>query len=122
MSDKTVDEMKAELEASGFLLDYGAISSELFIKTPDGLLIEYPFALEDEHIHINKAYAHLQERKELEALRKHTLLLYEAGKRVGTRTINREDEALFEALLLVNRSWAYIERYNITADESEPDE
>ena len=76
---KTIDEKKAELIEAGYLFEYGRQSDTLFIKTPDELLIEYPWMLADENLHIIKAYAHLQDKRKLEILEK---LIIEIGNPV----------------------------------------
>ncbi len=121
---KTIDDMKDELEANG----YEFVAPDVHggyghIITNDGLKLHWDY--DDNENNIRKAYAHLQKQRELEALRSYVLQLNKASeevKRFDGKTSNPLDVATKELFLVANRAFAYIDAYNITTDESDPDE
>lgn len=115
MDEKTIEGMKTELEAAGYKRTCERVGGHDtdYLVSPDGK----KYKISNDVIRL--CYESLQDKLELQALRDYTQQLYKAGQEVGQRTIPRSDEPLFYALLLVNRSWAYIERFNITPPEGD---
>ena len=121
MSKKTIDEMKSELEAGGYSVRWiGSFWGNFEIGTPD------EWELSSKNIHrelpqahtiykgmIQQAYDHLQERRELEVLREFVL-------ESGSDYLDIHDPSIGE--YVSDEADKLIERFNITADESDNDE
>ena len=105
---KTIDDMKAELEANGYVLELHHLRSVKSVTEPSEV-----WTVESAHWTksrlIEEAYRHLQERRELEALRAFVL---DFSLRVDNQDVIYD----------ISASRDIVKQFNITADESESDE